>query len=79
MENIQPKPAESGEAKNLDEFGDNVAKDVVESALTTAVGTIEVDSTPQNGRERPYNNTRSVKSNRCVNIEGSDEAILKVK
>jgi hypothetical protein len=62
----------------LEEFGDSVAKDVVESALTTAAGTIEVSNAQQNGRERSNNNMRSTKSNRCVNIEGSDEAILKV-
>jgi hypothetical protein len=66
-------------AKNLEEFGDNVAKDVVESALSTAAGTIEVGNQPQNGRDHPNNHMRSIKSNRCVNIEGSDEAILKVK
>ncbi|KAI6176568.1 Zbp-1 [Aphelenchoides bicaudatus] len=69
-----PKPIDSN-AKNLDEFGSNVAKDVVESALTTAIGTLDINNT-QNGRERA-GNMRDIKSNRCVNIDGTDENILK--
>lgn len=45
-----------------------------ESALTVAAGNLNVNS--QN--ERPSNARQQHKITRCVNIEGSDDSILKV-